>query len=163
MKALSLTQPWASMVAIGYKQFETRSWSTSYRGPLAIHASKGFPRSARDFAMSSRHVRQAIGEGLLPGPIVLGHVIAVAWLVDVRATHGDAPSEREAALGNWQPGRFAFELELLGEIPIEPARGSLGLWEWQSETDVCALLPRLALKSATAVHAAARADRERLL
>src|SRR5690348_17556570 len=49
MKALTLTQPWASLVAIGAKRIETRSWSTSYRGPLAIHAAKGFPKSAQEF------------------------------------------------------------------------------------------------------------------
>ena len=40
MKALSLTQPWASLVADGRKTTETRSWLTHYRGPLAIHATK---------------------------------------------------------------------------------------------------------------------------
>lgn len=43
MKAISLTQPWASLIALGYKRIETRSWSTTYRGPLAIHATSGFP------------------------------------------------------------------------------------------------------------------------
>lgn len=42
MKAITLTQPWATLVAIGAKRIETRSWATSYRGPLAIHAAKGF-------------------------------------------------------------------------------------------------------------------------
>ena len=41
MKAISLTQPWATLVAIGAKQIETRSWGTPYRGELAIHAAKG--------------------------------------------------------------------------------------------------------------------------
>jgi activating signal cointegrator 1 len=41
MKGITLTQPWATLVAIGAKKIETRSWSTSYRGPLAIHAAKG--------------------------------------------------------------------------------------------------------------------------
>lgn len=41
MKAISLTQPYATLVAIGAKKIETRSWSTSFRGPLAIHAAKG--------------------------------------------------------------------------------------------------------------------------
>lgn len=36
--ALTLHQPWAHLVAIGAKQFETRSWSTPYRGWLIIHA-----------------------------------------------------------------------------------------------------------------------------
>jgi len=40
MKAISLWQPWASLVACGAKRFETRSWPTRYRGPLLIHAAK---------------------------------------------------------------------------------------------------------------------------
>ena len=39
MKTLSLIQPWASLIALGEKRIETRSWGTRYRGPLAIHAS----------------------------------------------------------------------------------------------------------------------------
>ena len=38
--ALSLKQPWASTFACGEKTIETRTWSTSYRGPLAIHTSQ---------------------------------------------------------------------------------------------------------------------------
>lgn len=41
MKALTLTLPWAPFVMWGAKWIETRSWATSYRGPLAIHAAKG--------------------------------------------------------------------------------------------------------------------------
>jgi ASCH domain len=40
VQALSLHQPWASLVALGVKKIETRSWSTRYRGPLLIHAAK---------------------------------------------------------------------------------------------------------------------------
>lgn len=40
MKAITIIQPWATLIAIGNKQIETRSWSTKYRGPLAIHAGK---------------------------------------------------------------------------------------------------------------------------
>lgn len=46
MKCLTLTQPWATLVAIGAKSIETRSWRTRYTGPLAIHAAKGFPKTA---------------------------------------------------------------------------------------------------------------------
>ena len=42
MKALTLTQPWATLIAVGAKRIETRSWGTSYRGRIAIHAAKGF-------------------------------------------------------------------------------------------------------------------------
>lgn len=43
MKALTLWQPWASLVACGAKRWETRSWRTAYRGPLIIHASQRKP------------------------------------------------------------------------------------------------------------------------
>ena len=38
MKALTIWQPWASLLVSGQKKYETRSWATSYRGPIAIHA-----------------------------------------------------------------------------------------------------------------------------
>lgn len=47
MKALTLTQPWATLVAIGAKKIETRSWKTDYRGPLAIHAAQGFGKGGK--------------------------------------------------------------------------------------------------------------------
>lgn len=40
MKVLSIIEPWASLIANGKKSIETRSWKTSYRGELYIHASK---------------------------------------------------------------------------------------------------------------------------
>ena len=40
MKALSLMEPWAALIAAGVKSIETRSWRTAYRGPLYIHASR---------------------------------------------------------------------------------------------------------------------------
>lgn len=43
MKALTLHQPWASLVALGVKTIETRSWSTKYRGQLVIHAGRSLP------------------------------------------------------------------------------------------------------------------------
>lgn len=43
MKTLTLHQPWASLIAMGVKKIETRSWGTKYRGPLAIHAGQHRP------------------------------------------------------------------------------------------------------------------------
>ena len=40
MKAISLWQPHATAIGLGLKPWETRGWSTAYRGPLAIHAAK---------------------------------------------------------------------------------------------------------------------------
>jgi hypothetical protein len=46
MKALTIYQPQASLIAIGAKEFETRSRRISYRGPLAIHAGLKKPSDA---------------------------------------------------------------------------------------------------------------------
>jgi activating signal cointegrator 1 len=56
IRVLSLTQPWASLVAIGAKKLETRSWPCPQNligQRIAIHASKGFPSDARDACLGS--------------------------------------------------------------------------------------------------------------
>lgn len=40
MLCLSVQQPWAWAIISGIKQIENRTWTTSYRGPLLIHAGK---------------------------------------------------------------------------------------------------------------------------
>ena len=100
MKAISLTQPWSSLVAAGEKRIETRSWYTNFRGALAIHASKSCPREYQLLCFEEPFYTALLSAGLLerrrsdgngvPGQLAirkdcfpLGAVIAVARLVDV--------------------------------------------------------------------------------
>lgn len=39
MKALSIKQPWSSLIAHGVKDIENRTWKTNFRGRIYIHAS----------------------------------------------------------------------------------------------------------------------------
>lgn len=103
MKALTLTQPWATLVAIGAKKIETRSWYTSYRGPLAIHAAAGLDtvggrRGLRELAFGQSEFRNALFAGLFGGQAVmpdeltsalpLGAIVAVCELRDcITTTH----------------------------------------------------------------------------
>lgn len=66
MKALTLWNPWAMLVAVLLKRFETRSWYTEYRGPLAIHAAKSFPRDCKLAALSDPLLGHLIDAGLFP-------------------------------------------------------------------------------------------------
>jgi hypothetical protein len=154
MKALTLTQPWATLVAVGAKRIETRSWQTSYRGQLAIHAAKGFPKWAREFTAEPvcyeavKHLYpwkdlrarvNSAGSEAYP----LGVVIATCKLVDCRPTErftrGADPAEaaydltrQEEAFGDYSMGRFAWfldDIKILGQ-PIA-AKGALGLWNWE--------------------------------
>ena len=145
MKALTLTQPWATLVAIGAKRIETRSWGTAYRGVLAIHAAKSFPKEARAFTVDPvcyEMVRAYAGRNYLLGVAYpLGVVLAIARLVSVeriskfsreRILLNGGPCERD--LGNYSAGRFAWILDSVDSLPYpEPARGALGLWEWNRE------------------------------
>jgi hypothetical protein len=47
MRALSILQPWATLLLSGAKHYETRSWKTDYRGPLLIHAGNRLDADAR--------------------------------------------------------------------------------------------------------------------
>lgn len=130
MKVLTLTQPWATLVAMGAKRVETRSWSTSYRGDLAIHAAKGFPRDCIDLCFTEPF-RQWL-KGMPPKELPRGEIICVARLQDVVPTTNVLTwiSDEERAFGNYAAGRFAWVFGARA-VPLELAiacRGALGLW-----------------------------------
>ena len=146
MKALSLIQPWATLVLTGAKGFETRSWTTSYRGPLLIHAAKGFPVSARVFA----HTEFTLGR--LPARIARGAIIGRVVLKTIHRAEIIAPTltTLERLYGDYTPGRWAWELAEaeMFETPI-PYKGALGLFEvalpvggiWSIPSPPCELTP----------------------
>ena len=139
MKALSLTQPWASAMALGIKQWETRSWPTSYRGLVAIHASKGFPAYAKDHTrFSGRDYDQLPSVGEMP----LGVIVCVGEIVDCQRTEHirDQLSQEERRWGDYSDGRFAFKFILQRVIePPVPVRGALGFWNFD-EALICSLI-----------------------
>jgi len=123
MKALTLYQPWASFVACGLKKWETRSWATEYRGPLAIHSAL---RPVDGFLST---VEKNIPKDLLPRGYPLGCVLAEVELVEIYPTDFQEVSETERLLGDWRPGRFAWQLKLSYAVNVPwHARGGRGLW-----------------------------------
>lgn len=134
MKAVSLWNPWALLVALGAKTFETRSWATNYRGPLVIHAAKYFTDEEKMYCLRP-HFRECLKQGGYNtlSSLPLGAALAVVDLVDCVPTSRikDALSDRERAFGNYAPGRWAWKLtnvRMLAE-PL-PYRGAQGLWQW---------------------------------
>ena len=99
---------------------------TNYRGPLAIHAAKGFPAAAKAFAESERALKR------LPSRIALGAIIAVVDLVDIYPTEAliGRLSGLEHYYGDYSPGRYAWRLDKVRRLanPV-PFKGSLGLFE----------------------------------
>jgi hypothetical protein len=71
MKTISIRQPWADLILQGRKTTELRTWTVSYRGPLAIHASQTVEREA------------CLAHGLDPDRVTTGAVIGVVDLVGI--------------------------------------------------------------------------------
>lgn len=143
MKAITLWQPHATLVAIGVKKFETRSWSTHYRGPLIIHAAKRFEDSEVRLCFDEpfRTCLQQAGYRKA-SDLPLGAAIAMVDLIDILPVEQVVGKidGRELAFGNYQPGRFAWELANLLSFPNPiPMRGRQGLWTLAQ--DELALIP----------------------
>lgn len=180
MKALTIWQPWASLIACGAKQYETRSWPTKYRGPIAIHAAIKDPCKLPllDKAELERFTWEEIDARRCPGWCLMprGKIIATAELVEVWNIKGihrlpdkingvqtgaaaeGGPyvlavlesmsrkkavknvtyfqhlgiTEKEIALGDWTPGRYAWELANVKPLPRPiPVKGKQGLWNFE--------------------------------
>lgn len=116
MRVLSLQQPWAWLVVNGHKDVENRTWATSYRGIVAIHASL---RVSAEYPDDSRFP--------LPRPIAVpsvheierGGIVGVCEIVDC-VTASDSP---------WfaGPGYHGFVLRDAAPLPFIACRGALGL------------------------------------
>lgn len=134
MKAITLTQPWATLVALHLKRIETRSWKTSYRGPLAIHAAKGFNKFAREFSRIPP-VSLLLGSDYA---YPLGMVVAVTTLIDCIRVENLEPanfSGQERNFGDYSHGRYGWILGRVDAIDPVPAKGALSLWDWTPQTN----------------------------
>lgn len=87
MKAITIHQPWASLIVSGDKLYETRTWPTKHRGPIAIHAGKTIDHDVFQFMLCKQAtMAQLIACGITPENIdelPRGVVIATADLVNV--------------------------------------------------------------------------------
>lgn len=136
MKAISLWNPWATLVATGAKRNETRSWPTRHRGLLLIHATKNKDHDSIALCFEEPFLTALMEAGIeKPGDMPFGAIIAVCTLADcVRVeTISDRVSETERAFGDYSDGRFAWLLKDVQAIePIE-YRGMQGLFEVPDE------------------------------
>lgn len=131
VKAITVTQPWATLLAIGAKRIETRSWSTAYRGPLAISASKSFPEWAQSICLKEPFWTALRGIEWQDLPTGCGIAIGTLRTCKSISLESELPLEPEPSFGNYETGRWAwlFDSMTLLKTPV-PCRGSLSLWDW---------------------------------
>ncbi len=122
MKAFTLYQPYATAIILGLKKYETRSWATSYRGPLAIHTSvKKLSPELKKLAKRYNITN-----------LEYGKIIVICELQDCIEMTDEIIKRQpitEKDFGIWTPGRYAWKLKVLKILkePI-PARGYQMLW-----------------------------------
>ncbi len=141
MKALSLLQPWASLVVMGVKKIETRSWSTKFRGELLIYASMG---KAGSIFCNENPFKKYVPDfyklpfGAIIGKVTLTDIIriktgALSYATDEMLNN---LTLEEKAFGDYTEGRYAWILEEAQEFkkPV-PAKGMLTLWDTPKTMD----------------------------
>jgi hypothetical protein len=123
MKTLTIRNPWAAAIIYAGKDVECRSWTTSYRGPLLIHAGQREDPDGWTFL-------DTLGITLPVSSAPTGGIIGIVDLIDVVENH---PSEWAAK------GQYHWVLADPRPLPFTPAKGRLGLWDHpEPETPVFA-------------------------
>lgn len=126
MKAITIKQPWATLIAKGYKEYEFRTWKTKYRGDVLIHAGKNVDKKALKRFENLN----------LDYP--LGCIIAKAKITDCVYVDKDfinkvVPKNPEVYRGlinkdNWEG--YGFKLEDVEEIQPIKINGRLSFWDY---------------------------------
>ena len=124
MKAISLWQPWASLMMTELKRNETRSWPHHLYGPLVICAAKrrGESVSVPGFVDIPKEIPLRIFCGVREihaNDLPLGVALGIVELYDCVPTEKADPSETERLFGDYSPGRYAWKTRIL-EIFKEP-------------------------------------------
>lgn len=132
MKALTISQPYASLIADGLKFVENRTWETRYRGPIAIHAGKGTQYLTRKELAEVPH-------GCILATATLVACVPMSKVLEYGRHHEHKrnviPFTRRrwesVALHKHTEGPFCWILEDINklETPVF-INGAQGLWEW---------------------------------
>ncbi len=133
-RVISLTQPWATFIMVGLKNYETRSWQTRYRGSLLIHATRETDESYCRISKIATLIKK-YNITSFPNGVLLGE----CKLLDCEGTEyiADKMTEQELLVGDFGQGRYAwkfnnFSERIIFDTPI-PIRGNMGLWTIQAK------------------------------
>ena len=133
-ECLSLLQPWASLVIMGLKKIETRSWQTAHRGPLFIHASIG--KKGKVLALEAPFTKyiadfDALPFGAIIGQVELENIVPVEHLLYASEKMAALTLE-EKVFGDYTKGRYAwFFTDPVMFDEILPVKGGLGIWKYR--------------------------------
>ena len=135
LKVLTLHQPWATFILAGLKTFETRSWWTSHRGLLGIHASLRRPVEGWGLLDQPAIVEAAVQAGLSTNldDYPVGQLLGTVQVLSCRQASPvfRPPTKLEGLVGDWTDGRWVWELAtpVAFDAPVA-LPGRQGIWHW---------------------------------
>ena len=125
MKAITIRQPYAALIAESIKEYEFRTWKTAYRGPLLIHAGKGTDKKAcKRFA--SYDLEYQVGAVI--AKVELTDCIEVDDAFRQHLQEKD-PVVYAGVIEDTAWKGYAFKLERVEKLAPIPMNGKLSLWE----------------------------------
>lgn len=129
MKALSITEPYATLISDGVKLIETRSWKTNYRGDLLIHASS--TKIPREYKENSALMELVGNRKLNFSKIVCKCKLVDCVKMDDAFINNVKQNNNEYISGFYEVGRYAWILEDVTPFDSdEIVKGKLGLWNY---------------------------------
>jgi hypothetical protein len=138
MRALTLWQPWASLLAVGIKRHETRSWRIPPKllgARIAIHAGSGRAPETMISPELAEICERTFGSGwrtTLPKGRILCTCVLGADLATEEEV--DAADADDVASGIWTPGRHAWRIDDVRPVHDSgPVSGKQGLWTWHHD------------------------------
>lgn len=135
MKAITIRQPWATLLAIGTKRYEFRSWRTMVRGWIVIHAAKGVSDPECDL-LTTEEIRALRAYGINDrSELPTGCLVAVKYLAGSEKNDPVADGRFPMAFRwTWDHGKEGELLWRPGDALVE-ARGQQGFWDWDKARD----------------------------
>lgn len=154
--AITIRQPWATLITRKEKKFETRPWTPNpdrldVGDEVAIHSAKAWTVEQKHLCQEDPAVRRALVNcHRVPGErahaaecVPRGRVLSICTLDEIlTAQEARERAEREdtffprLGLGDYSEGRYAWRLvvEYIYSTP-QPSRGQQRLWTWQVLAD----------------------------
>lgn len=130
MKAITIKQPWAQLIAQGIKDIENRTWKTKFRGKVLIHTSAksvdvlfSVEQSAQLW-MNGFDATTVISNDSFPTSAIIGEIDIVDCVINNSSIWAEKSDADSKPIYNW-----VLANPVLYKKSILNIKGKLSFWE----------------------------------
>ena len=127
MKAITIKQPYATLIAEGLKEYEFRTWKTKYRGDILIHAGKGVDKDAMK---RFEHLNLEYPSGCIIAKATLADCVVINEVMkDTLREKNFLVYQGTTEAADWHG--YGFKMENVEKMSPFPIDGKLSLWDFE--------------------------------